>query len=106
VGNNVYPFNITNPNEFRFYRFIVPQIQGPLGSQSGSTWLSINSMKLFGYEMTPPDRVGQSNLNSEIITLDKTIFKRPFALQLTSPTNLDLSGMSNWSAQIQVTTEP
>ena len=51
------------------------------------------------------DRIGQVNLNNEIITTDKTLFDRPITLQLTSPTGLDLSTMSNWSAQISVVEE-
>jgi hypothetical protein len=102
VGNTLYPFNITNPNEFRFYRFIVPQIQGPLGSQSGSTWLSINSMKLFGYELTETNRTGQVNLNSSVVTMDKTLFSRPFTIQLTSPTGTNLTNMGTWSCELEI----
>ena len=104
--NTVFPFNIPTPAEFKFYRFIVPQIQGPLGTQSGSAWLSINSMRLFGYKLTPPSRVGQVNLNNEIVTCDNSLFKRETRVTLTSPTGLDLSTMCNWSMSLNIYENP
>lgn len=47
-------------------------------------------------------RDGETSVSNEIITLDKTIFKRPFTLSLTSPTGVNLSAMSNWSCELAV----
>lgn len=54
----------------------------------------------------PAGRIGQSNLNAEIITTDRTLFHRPITLRLSSPTGMDLSTMCNWSAELTITERP
>jgi len=54
----------------------------------------------------PIVRTGQSNLNAEIITTDRTLFHRPITLMLSSPTGMDLSTMCNWSAELTITERP
>jgi hypothetical protein len=67
------------------------------------TYIASSSSNLSTFtNSTFPSRLGQSNLNSEVITTDKTMFSRPITLQLTSPTGTDLSGIGDWSAQISV----
>lgn len=55
-----------------------------------------------GTSITPPLRIGQCNMNAEVISTDRRMFDRPITLQLTSPTGLNLSSFSNWSCELNV----
>jgi hypothetical protein len=50
----------------------------------------------------PPTRLGQSNLNAEIVSTDRRVFDRPITLHLTSPSGLNLSTLCNWSAELSI----
>lgn len=47
-------------------------------------------------------RIGQCNLNCEVLTTDRSLFNRPITFQVKSLTGANLSTMSNWSAEITV----
>jgi hypothetical protein len=47
-------------------------------------------------------RLGQSNLNAEVVSTDRRLFDRPITLHLTSPTGLNLSSLCNWSAELSI----
>ena len=55
-----------------------------------------------GTSTTAPLRIGQCNMNAEVISTDRRMFDRPITLQLTSPTGLNLSTFSNWSCEIDL----
>jgi hypothetical protein len=46
--------------------------------------------------------LGQSNMNAEVVSTDRRLFDRPITLHLTSPTGLNLSSLSNWSAELSI----
>jgi hypothetical protein len=64
---------------------------------SSSNIIPITTSNIF-----PLVRTGQSNLNAEIITTDRSLFQRPVTLRLSSPTGMDLTTMCNWSAELTV----
>jgi hypothetical protein len=61
-----------------------------------------NAPAVISTSLIPTTRIGQSNLNCEVITTDKSLFNRPITLQLKSLTGADLSTMGNWSAEVTV----
>lgn len=90
------PSNIVPYNQ---YRLIVHRV-GNSNLTNFRNGVQVNEMVLVGHSQS--SRIGQSNLNCEVITTDKTMFNRPITMSLTSPTGMDLSGMSEWSAQLSV----
>lgn len=69
---------------------------------NGSYTVSSSSNTVTFSNTILPTRLGQCNLNCEVITTDKTMFNRPITLQLSSPTGTALSNIGNWSCQIAV----
>ena len=70
---------------------------------------NVGEWRMYGLPSFPtaqPERMGQTNLSSEIVNVDTTLFKRHFSIELTSPSGVDLSTMGNWSAHISFTTDP
>lgn len=96
---------ITTSQAFNMYRIVALTIGNTTCSTSFRDIPSVGEWRIYGFtNFASPisDRTGQVNLNSEIITCDKTLFKRPITLQLTSPTGTDLSTMCNWSCELAV----
>ena len=89
VDNTSQTFTISNATTpYNYYRLIATRVgNSNIGNFRdaffvGEWWLYGNSNP----QVPTLNRVGQVNLNSEIITTDKSLFNRPITLQLTSPT--------------------
>lgn len=109
LNHNIATETINTPNitkSYDVFRFVIHKVGRDIDANRFNA--RMNTLAFNGY-IDPQVigntsfREGQLNLNSEVITYDKTLFKRPFTVQLTSPNpNLNLSSMSNWSAQLTV----
>jgi hypothetical protein len=77
-----------------------------LGNGTYNTVSSSNFTITTTSNIFPPRRLGQSNLNAEIVSTDRRVFDRPITLHLTSPSGLNLSTLCNWSAELSITELP
>lgn len=110
-SNNTYWNTFATPlntASYSNYRLIVHRV-GNSNTTSFRNGVQVNEMILVGLSnpqtgtsMTPPLRIGQCNMNAEVISTDRNMFDRPITLQLTSPTGLNLSSFSNWSCELNV----
>ena len=96
--NMVFPIN--TDNAYNMFRIIVMRSGNGFWNEFRET-ARFGELRIFGYS-TQQQRAGQINLNSEVMTMDKTMFNRPVALCLTSPTGTDLTNIGNWSCQLTV----
>jgi hypothetical protein len=102
-------FNIPdNRSSFMRHR-IIAHVVGNTGTTSARTGFLINELIYTGFNnpqsgttSTNPLRIGQCNMNAEIISTDRRMFDRPITLELMSPSGLNLSSLSNWSCQLSV----
>jgi len=95
-----------NTAAYNWYRMVTTRVGNSNRTQFREMW-AIGELRLFGYSnINPISRNGQSNMNNEIITTDKTIFNRPITVSLSSPTGLDLSTLCNWSAELTIVEKP
>ena len=99
--NFVYAIN-TDKTYGRF-RIIVQRSGNGFWNEFRET-TRFGEFRIYGYstQITQPQRAGQVKLNSEILTTDKTLFNRPVAVCLTSPSGTDLTNIGDWSAEICV----
>jgi hypothetical protein len=73
-----------------------------IGNGTYTTTSSSNIVISNTSNITSFTRIGQCNMNAEVISTDRRMFDRPITLQLTSPTGLNLSTFSNWSCEIDL----
>jgi hypothetical protein len=102
--NNVVSCDV---NTSKLYdRFmLIPQLVGNTTYSAYRSIAHIAEIRLYGSstpQTIPLTRIGQCNLNCEVITTDKTLFDRPITLQVKSLTGTDLSGLNNWSAELTI----
>lgn len=97
-----------NRSSFKRHR-IIAHVVGNSNTSSSRTGFLINELIYTGFNnpqsgttSTQPLRIGQCNMNAEIISTDRRMFDRPITLELISPSGLNLSSLSNWSCQLSV----
>jgi hypothetical protein len=104
-GHEAITRDVSNLQPCSYYR-LIPLIVGSTRYGQTANYHSlvyIAELRFFGYEKQPTiHRAGQVDLNSEVITCDKTLFKRPIRIQLTSPTRTNLTTMGPWSAELEI----
>jgi hypothetical protein len=100
--------SVNTSNAYNYYRIVALIVGHTTISTEFRDIPQVAEFRVYGNpnpQIVRRNRVGQVNLNNEIITTDKSLFDRPITLQLTSPTGLDLSTMCNWSCQLSVVEE-
>ena len=114
--SNVPGFTIRNrsintSNAYDYYRIVGLTVGWSTASTVNRDIPQIAEWRIYGNKnpqvlsgMT--SKVGQVNLNNEIITCDNSLFKRETRVTLTSPTGLDLSTMCNWSMSLNIYENP
>lgn len=97
-------FPITTSNSYNMYRMVCTNVGNTGCNQYRDAW-GIGEIQYYGYanaQTTALDRRGQVKLNSEVITVDKTLFNRPVVIKMASPTGMDFTTLSNWTAQLTI----
>jgi hypothetical protein len=96
---------ITSSNSYNTYRVVCTKVGNSASNAYRDGW-GCGEIQYYGYanaQTTALDRSGQVKLNSEIVTVDKTLFNRPIVIKMDSPTAMDFSTLSNWTAQLTIT---
>lgn len=90
-----------NTRLFNYYRMLVTRVGNSNSSSFRNDW-GIAELKLYGFTNPQTSRSGQLNMNAEVITTDRSLFERPITFKMTSPSGINLTSMSDWSAEISV----